>query len=239
MKYALIKSLAFSLLISLTLQAKQVAVGGEMNNDNNSMAENNNDDTLASHGDTAMMDEFERKMCPLFDNCLQHQVTYNYTHYGCSQCEPEYLLLADFTGAGVCKQKNILPNCLASQVIPSMNNKKPICWKCEKGYYVQPKGAGCAKVPTGLRLIDNCIDYLLFNNKLYCNTCEPGYTASNDGTRCTKGCSIENCETCSTINNKTQCWMCKPGYIAVFDGNMYNACISCKDWHKKLIVSPQ
>lgn len=204
-----------------------------MTNATDSTSSNNMTSMGGNMSDSLM--SIGNEFCPEFENCVLHQVTANFTNYGCSQCESDYLLNADKTGSGYCKEKNPIENCIASQVtLSNATNSTPICWRCEKDHVLDNNK--CMKKKENETEIQNCFDYFRVNNTLYCNTCESGFTGSNDGKQCLPGCDIPNCETCSMIKGNKSCWKCKEGFIGVFGPAMYSACLTCDQWLNKLKV---
>lgn len=92
-----------------------------------------------------------------------------------------------------------------------------LCKTCEAGYKMNDKGQ-CIECPSRkvgslnycYKKIEHCVDYDLLAEGEKCMTCENGYVAAEENTKCEK--QKEIIENCNNINSKNICTECKSGY---------------------------
>ncbi len=175
--------------------------------------------------------------CPAVENCLFYQVNMNYTDYGCSVCQKDFIATAGRTGVGHCRQRNPIRFCRGAQQRPDVNDNEPFCFQCEKDYMLKVDSFNCSPIPSEKK-IENCLDYYSNKTEIYCNVCESGFTLDETRKKCEEGCRISNCESCSIVYGRHYCFNCQPGFIGIYDNTtfIYKKCLSCDDYQYNLQI---
>lgn len=178
-----------------------------------------------------------QSFCPVFDKCLFYQVNQNFTDYGCTVCEKEYMVVSSLTGAGKCTQINNIKFCKGAQKRPDLMDNEPFCFQCEQNYVLKNDSYSCIPIQEHQK-IENCMDYYMNKTEIFCNVCSKGYTLDESRKKCEEGCRINNCESCSIVNGSYQCFACSPGTIGVYDNStyIYKKCLNCNEYEYNLQI---